>query len=388
MATNTSYVVGTATGGSAYTSGALREDLANFISNISREETPFLSSIGTDKSTNPKHEWQTDTLRTPAANRVSEGFTFGDTINGVAGATNVTTQRLNNFTQIYGEQVDIGGSLLKSDPAGAANWFAYSIKKRGLEMRRDVEFQAIRYDEETAANASNVTKSAGGSGNTDSRQMGSVYSYANNYVPVATAGGGSVRQLVVGGTNTNLTTTAGVGFNLQKLSEVASSTVIPADGTVVVNYTTTPTAGVLDLAGFNSLLQTIYVNGGKPNMAMVPPAYKAQFSNLLIAGNGGAAERRATEMSKRLNIAVDSVLTEFGFDIHIAPNYVMNDSGADNTVLVYDTSAIKKAIMTPVTIRDDQQGRYGKAAIMFEECTLEVRNPNSIGVAIGVRSIA
>ena len=368
MATNSSYIVGGNTAGaSAYTSGALREDLANFISNISREETPFLSSIGSTKSTNPKHEWQTDTLDAPAANRVTEGFTFGD---AQQAAVNVTTQRLNNLTQVFGKQVDIGGSLLKSDPAGAANWFAYSIKKRGLEMRRDVEFQAVRYENFTAANVDDVTKDIGGNTDTSSRQMGSIYSYANNWVPVSSAGAGSVRQVVTAGTGNNIDTNANVAFNLSD----QGGSITSADGTSTVIYTTASTAGALTLDGFNSLLQTMYTNGGKPNMAMVPPHLKAQFSKLLIAGNGGAAERRATEMSKRLNIAVDSVLTEFGFDIHITPNYVMGPggntapigSGAGNTVLVYDTSAVKKAVMTPVTIRDDQQARYGKAAIMFE----------------------
>ena len=34
-----------------------REDLANFISMISRDETPFLSSIGKTKATAVFHEW-------------------------------------------------------------------------------------------------------------------------------------------------------------------------------------------------------------------------------------------------------------------------------------------------------------------------------------------
>ena len=36
-----------------------REDLANFISMITRDETPFMSSIGKTKATAIYHEWQT-----------------------------------------------------------------------------------------------------------------------------------------------------------------------------------------------------------------------------------------------------------------------------------------------------------------------------------------
>jgi len=50
-----------------------REDLANFISMISRDETPFLSSIGKTKATAVFHEWQTDELAAPASNPVAEG---------------------------------------------------------------------------------------------------------------------------------------------------------------------------------------------------------------------------------------------------------------------------------------------------------------------------
>ena len=135
MAATTSAFVGTA----AYRGGALREDLANFISNISRDERPFLSSVGTTSATLPRHEWQTDTLEDPTFDAKSEQFAF-DTANN----TGISTQRLSNYTQIFGQTVDISGSLLESDPAGASNWFAYSMKKRGRELMRNVEQQALR----------------------------------------------------------------------------------------------------------------------------------------------------------------------------------------------------------------------------------------------------
>ena len=45
-----------------------KEDLASFITMITRDETPFLSSIGNKKATAVFHEWQTDELAAPAAN--------------------------------------------------------------------------------------------------------------------------------------------------------------------------------------------------------------------------------------------------------------------------------------------------------------------------------
>ena len=45
-----------------------REDLANFISMITRDETPFMSSVGKTKATAIYHEWQTDELQKPDPN--------------------------------------------------------------------------------------------------------------------------------------------------------------------------------------------------------------------------------------------------------------------------------------------------------------------------------
>ena len=50
-----------------------REDLANFISMLTRDETPFMSSIGKTKATAICHEWQTDQLNSPGNSRIGEG---------------------------------------------------------------------------------------------------------------------------------------------------------------------------------------------------------------------------------------------------------------------------------------------------------------------------
>ena len=53
-----------------------REDLANFISMITRDETPFMSSIGKTKATAIYHEWQTDELAAPGDSKISEGLDY------------------------------------------------------------------------------------------------------------------------------------------------------------------------------------------------------------------------------------------------------------------------------------------------------------------------
>ena len=52
----------------SYDVKGIREDLENVIYDISPEETPFYSSLKKVKASNTYHEWQTDSLRSSAAN--------------------------------------------------------------------------------------------------------------------------------------------------------------------------------------------------------------------------------------------------------------------------------------------------------------------------------
>ena len=144
-----------------------REDLANFISMITRDETPFMSSIGKTKATSIYHEWQTDSLETPGNSRIHEGTDYvlpgstaalaggttsasnGGEASGAgtgAGKFNVTgpmRTRLGNYTQINAKTIAVSGTRRAIDQAGVADEYAYQLKKRGTELRRDLEFNLI-----------------------------------------------------------------------------------------------------------------------------------------------------------------------------------------------------------------------------------------------------
>ena len=57
----------------SYDAKGIREDLENVIYDISPEETPFYSSSKKVTASNTYHEWQTDALRSSAANAHIEG---------------------------------------------------------------------------------------------------------------------------------------------------------------------------------------------------------------------------------------------------------------------------------------------------------------------------
>ena len=62
------------------------ETCPTLYSMITRDETPFMSSIGKTKATAIFHEWQTDELTAPGDSRLVEGTDYVVPIEGVAAA--------------------------------------------------------------------------------------------------------------------------------------------------------------------------------------------------------------------------------------------------------------------------------------------------------------
>ena len=102
----------------SYDVKGIREDLENVIYDISPEETPFYSSLKKVKASNTYHEWQTDSLRSSAANAHIEG-------DDTAGEARTATTRLGNYTQIFKNAVIIPDTDEGLDKAGRAAEMAY-----------------------------------------------------------------------------------------------------------------------------------------------------------------------------------------------------------------------------------------------------------------------
>ena len=346
--------------------GSIREDLANFITNLSPENTPFLSTLGSNKAKQPRHDWQTDILANPdRENIVSESFEFN-----TANATNDVPVRLSNYTEVTAKTIHVAGSLIKSDFAGAQDYFSYQRMKRGKEIMRDLEAKRLGWNNVVGAGGANVQlETYDNSGAT--RRAAGVFAYAGNWSN-ATATGMTVATRA-GGTS-NIAGSASSGFNTRD-----------TDGLRAIKFQSAPTNVAVSADQINILAEQFSLNNGMMTTLQVPTRVKSDVSNALIAGNGGAAQRRADEMAKKVNLAVDAVLTEFGFDLAIVPNYIMDQfSGASNLLLAYDPKAIKRTVLTPMTTEEDGTARYGKGYIMYCDETLEVMDPNSVGVVAGV----
>jgi hypothetical protein len=354
-----------------------REDLANFITMITRDETPFTSDIGKSSATAIYHEWQTDTLETPGNSVIAEGTDWvaptaspGNTFS-VSGPNRT---RLGNYTQINGKTIAVSGTRRAVDQAGVADEYAYQLKKRGTELRRDVEFDMIHSF--NTANSSVPTL-----GNDNARTAGGFQSFINETA-----------------------TTAYVG-QFQSPGSIATPAAM-GDGTQVVHGTTNgsstaPTKGTLALTDIDSVMQSIYEEGGKATKVMVSPKLRRDFSDLMVSDTGVV---RNIDEGGKLRQSVDVYMSDFG-DIMVVPNYIMglshtkhfkgNDGNAYSgngglvdvanfSALIYDPMWFATAYLRSLQEVDVGQQGDSTKGMMIEECTLEVRNPKGCGAIYGL----
>jgi hypothetical protein len=339
-----------------------REDLANFISMISRDETPFMSSIGKTKATAVFHEWQTDELAPPASTPVAEGISYAT--QAAAQATEPYRTRLGNYTQINSKTVTVTGTKRAVDQAGVADEYAYQLKKRGTELRRDVEFDLV-----------NSWNSSNGSG---TRTFGGYQAWVNY---------------------TAATTTPATALNVLTTANEYTAPTNPGGGTAGTFSTVTGAdKNSLQLSHVDTVMQAIYENGGKATKLMLSPANrrvfsaKAQSAGSVTGSTGDSNVRRNIDADGKLRQSVEIYMSDFG-DIMVVPNYVMGISNtavsglndtANFSAFLYDPMWFSYASLRP--LQEVDLGQLGDSIIgqIVEEGTLECRNPKGAGLIFGL----
>ena len=202
-----------------------REDLANFISNIVRDDVPFMSSIGKGKASAILHEWSTDTLERPGANAANEGTAFPA---GNAGSNGPNISRLGNYSQIFTKSIIVSGSIEAVNKAGRKSEFKYQSEKRGKELMRDIEFALI---------ASRDVKTAGsGLPAGGARKFGGYHSWVPT-VNAVDAGASITQSPLKAGTAgaTHVTIPGGDGSTIYQVANVADSVTNDSSGVAVLH---------------------------------------------------------------------------------------------------------------------------------------------------------
>ena len=387
-----------------------REDLANFISMITRDETPFMSSIGKTKATAIYHEWQTDQLQAPGDSRIGEGTDYviptgvntgenglpdagqANNTNSAFATTGPQRARLGNYTQINGKTIAVSGTRRAIDQAGVADEYAYQLKKRGTELRRDIEYDLIHTYQVAQGGATPVTGQSfnpATARNADARSFGGFQSWVNigesleQTVPDQSLGGNVIyANADIGQPTAN----AGTGTN--SIRRVSSGR---------------PGRSPLALSHIDLAMQRIYQNGGKANKLMLSPKLRRDFSDLMVTDSG---VRRNIDMDGKLRQSVDVYMSDFG-DVMVVPNYIMGLSNivefgangipsypttlgtnstdvADFAALLYDPMWFSIATLRPLQEVDVGQRGDSTIGMMIEECTLEMKNPQGCSAIYGL----
>lgn len=125
---------------------------ANWISNLSPEETPFVSMTGKESIAQTLFQWQTDTLEQASdANAVVEG--------SVAEApARKTTTTLTNVTQILRKVIKVSDTASSLANYGRGNELKYQMEKAGKEIKRDLEVILLSDQARVDGNASTIAR--------------------------------------------------------------------------------------------------------------------------------------------------------------------------------------------------------------------------------------
>jgi hypothetical protein len=296
----------------------IREELANVISNIAPEETPFTSNVGSENVSNTFFEWQTDSLSDVDVTPVIDGDDVAS-----FDATSPTV-RIGNYTQIRRRSMIIADNLGFQDLAGRNDEIAYQIAKRGKEIKRDNE----------SIYTGNTARSAG------SASAGRV-----------TAGLG-----------------AWIATNVNKAGDGTNPTAV--DGSDARND---GTQRDFTEAMLKDVMQKAYTEGGNPSVLMVGP-----YNKTVVSGFAGIAAQRyqaPTDGPTTIIGAADVYLSDFG-----ALTVVPNRFSRERDAWCLDTEYASIATLRPVQKVDLARTGDAEKSMLICETGLKISNEKAHGL--------
>lgn len=345
---------------------------ANWISNISPEETPFVSSTGKEAIDQIRFSWQVDRLAAVnPQNAVLEGSDAGD------GPALKPTDVLNNNTQILRKVVFVSDTANATTNYGRGRELMYQLEKAGAEIKRDLEASFLQNGP-------------------------AVY---GAYPPAAGAPGS---QDIPGGSGQATAPTAGdtgritAGFRAQVgLKAGAFGTSIANDdpdtdtGAVVYHSAETDTNTAV---GFNNptvfesalfgLTAQLYLAGAKADTLLVHPALAGAFSQLQNTGSQGNARVRYFENTKSIVLQVNTITDPLGQTFKVVyDRFMPHKINTTNKAIVDEAYiyAFSSSDWTQMVMRAPQRTQLAKTGSaekwMIEmEVGLRHRNPYASGV--------
>ena len=299
----------------------IREDLSNVITNISPEETPYMSNIGRESISNSLYEWQTDALAAAAANKQLEG----DDVTSFDAVT--ATVRMQNYAQISRKTIVLSATEETVNKAGRRSELAYQIAKKGAELKRDQEFTLLNGAVAVAGNT------------TTARGTASLGAFVKTNVDMQTNGANP--------SYTTLPNSARTDGNVRTFTE-----------TILKN-----------------VIQQVWSSGGTPKMLMTGPVNKQRVSGFSgIASsrfniNGG--DRPATLVG-----AVDIYVSDFG-NVSVVANRFQRERDA----WVIDPDMAKLTTLRPYQQIELAKTGDAEKRMLIVEWGHKVLAENAMGLA-------
>lgn len=304
----------------SYDAVGIREDLSDVIYNVSPEETPLYSKSGKTTAKNTFTEWQTDSLRSSAANAHIEG-------DATAAEARTATTRLGNYTQIFKNAVVVPDTDEGLDKAGRAKEVAYQTLKIAKEQKLDIE-KAL---------------------------------FDNN----ARVAGSSTAARELAGAPVWLTT-----------NTVAGSGGADANGTGS-NARTDGTQAAFSQANFDTVMQSIWVAGGNPDTV-----YLSAFQmNVALGFTGNNNQRSAVQAGDEKVIKSLAVYVTPWGSVEFMPSrenrsrdvFIMQDNmwevavlrGTKNVALAKTGDNTTRQVVTELTLCAKNEAANG----MIADCT-------------------
>lgn len=289
---------------------------ANWISNLSPTETPFVSMTGKEAINQTLFQWQTDTLETANANNaVVEG-------SAAEAPVRSSTTVLSNVTQILRKVVRVSDTANALANYGRGQELQYQMEKAGKEIKRDLEVALLR-------NGAKVD------------------------------GSGTVARKTA-------------GFKALVAAKAAAD---PDTGAVV--HKETATASTVTEAELFDLTYNLYLSGSNANIIMFHPKHASFFASLMETPAAGANRMKMFDgQDTKFNQYVSTVVDPLGQLFKLIPNRWMGE----NDIYFFTPSDWTQMVLrAPQRTKLAKDGSYEKWMVEME-VGLRHRNPYASGI--------
>lgn len=296
-----------------------KQSFANWISNLSPADTPFVSMIGKEGIDQTQYSWQTDALSPPSSDTYEEGSLF-------VSQPRASTEVLTNFTSILRKVVQLSDTNEATRAWGRSNEMSYQMGKAGKELLRDLEFM----------NLSNVNGVP-----------------AEGKVPGKFAGFEGL--------------TAKLNAVCPDTNAVVHKEIVVADGLFTA----------IDKDDLFDMTYNLYVSGSKADKIMFHPKHAPSFS-ALIAGNTQEplTYRLFDGLSDKYNARVNKIRDPLGRTYTLIPNRFM----PENKIYFFNESDWTQTILrAPRIVKLSKNGSTDRKMVEME-VGLRHKHPYASGI--------